>query len=180
MRTPEPGEIKLQGWVAVAEGATGIMFYAAVSPRAGQHQLWDVGWTETANTRAAGELFTRLGRVAPLLCKLERDYKESGFVSVSNPKVLAHSFVKRPGYQGNEKKARYVVLASLDGFGPQRFDLSVTSQARVYDLVARQEITGKLAGMMLGPGEGTVLLIGTEEDYRADCGMIEEALRGWE
>jgi len=26
MRTPEPGEIKLQGWVAVAEGATGLMF----------------------------------------------------------------------------------------------------------------------------------------------------------
>jgi len=180
MRTPAPGEIKLQGWVAVAEGATGIMFYATVATRPGQHHLWDLNWTETSNTRAAGQLFTRLRRVAPLLCRLERDYGESGFVSVTNPKILAHTFAKRPDYAGDKKRARYVVLASLDGFGPQPFDLAITPPAKVYDLVARQEITNKLTGMNLPAGEGTVLLIGTKEAYQADCRMIEEELRAWE
>lgn len=177
MRTPEPGEIKLQGWLSVAEGATGVMFYATLATDSGEHQLWDKDWTETANTRAAGELFARLRRVAPLLCRLERDYKEAGFVATTNPQVVAHTLAKRPGYEG---KARYVVLASLDGFGPQQFDLKVESKAKIYDLVARQEVTGKLGGLTLAAGEGTVLLVGADEDYQADCRMIEEQLRGWE
>ena len=122
MRTPEPGEMKLQGWVAVAEGATGIMFYAALPDGPNQDQLWSAGWKENDNTRAAAELFEQLGKVAPLLCRLERDYAEAGFVRSSNPRVLAHSFVKRKGYSGG---GRYIVCASLDGFGPQQSELSL-------------------------------------------------------
>jgi len=170
MRTPEPGEIKLQGWVAVAEGATGLMYYAAVARRPGQHHLWDLGWTETANTRAAGELFARVERVAPLLCRLERDYREEGFVETDNPRVLAHSFTKRPGYRGD---ARYVVLASLDGFGPQSFALSVHEKAKVYDVVDRRKVTGALDARTLGAGEGTLLLVGSEAQFEADCRMID-------
>lgn len=59
--------------MAVAEGATGILFYAAVPSAPGERQLWEAGWTETVNTRAAGELFERLSRVAPVLCRLERE-----------------------------------------------------------------------------------------------------------
>ncbi len=170
MRTPQPGEIKLQGWVAIAEGATGLMFYATLGNEKGTHHLWDSGWTETPNTRAAGELFGRVGRVAPLLCRLERDYKESGFVESSDKRVLAHAFVKRPGNSG---KARYVVLASLDGFEPLSFDLTLKGQGNVYDMVARREITGKLTGLKLAAGEGTLLLVGTPEDYAADCRLID-------
>jgi len=174
MRTPEPGEIKLQGWVAIAEGATGLMYYAAVASRPGEHQLWDPGWTETANTRAASELFRRVERVAPLLCRLERDYREDGFVKVSNPRVLAHSFVKRPGYSG---EARYIVLASLDGFDPQTVDLTLTTQERVYDLVSREEVTDKLAGLTLAAGEGMLLVVGTADDFAADCDLIDREPR---
>jgi len=173
MRTPEPGEIKLQGWVAIAEGATGIMFYAAVASRPQDHHLWDMGWTETANTRAAAELFGRVTRVAPLLCRLERDYREEGFVSTSNPRVLAHTFVKRSGYPGN---ARYIVLVSLDGFGPQTVDLSIKGNGPVYDVIDRTEVTGKLAQMELQAGEGRVFLVGTSEELGEDCRMIDEAL----
>jgi len=176
MRTPEPGEIKLQGWVAIAEGATGIMFYAAVASRPDQHHLWDVGWTETANTRAAAELFQQVTRVAPLLCRLERDYKEDGFVASSNPRVLAHSFVKREGYPGN---GRYVVLASLDGFGPQTLDLSITGASRVYDMIARKEMTDSLKQIELQAGEGHVFLCGTAEDFEQDCRLIDEDLKKW-
>jgi hypothetical protein len=171
MRTPEPGEIKLQGWVAIAEGATGLMYYAAVAGRPGDHQLWDADWTETANTRAAAELFDRVGRVAPLLCRLERDYAEAGFVSSSNPQVIAQSFVKRPDYPGD---GRYVVLASLDGFGPQISDLQINTDARVYDLVQRKEITGNITELAFGPGDGTVLLVGTADDYQADCRLMDD------
>lgn len=166
MRTPQPGEIKLQGWVAVAEGATGLLYYAALAADARQHQLWDAGWRETENTRAAGQLFERIGRVGSLLCRLQRDYREAGFVRSSNPSVLAHSFVPRPGRRG---KGRYIVLASLDGFGGQQLDLTVPAEARVYDLVARKDLTGALKSLRLGPGEGTLLLVGTEGDYRAAC-----------
>jgi hypothetical protein len=173
MRTPEPGEIKLQGWVAIAEGATGLMFYAAVARREGQHHLWDLGWTETANTRAAGELFARVGRVAPLLCRLERDYREAGFVETDNPQVLAHSFVKRPAYPGD---GRYVVLASLNGFGPESFSLRVETQHRVYDMVARRDVTDELGNMTFEAGEGTLLLIGSQPQFQADCRLIDEEL----
>jgi len=177
MRTPKPGEIKLQGWVAVAEGATGLMYYAAVAGRPGEHHLWDLGWAETDNTRAAGELFARVGRVAPLLCRLERDYGESGFVESGNPQVLAHSFVKRPGYPGD---ARYVVLASLNGFGPETFALTVPAGQRVYDMVTRRDVTGQLAQWTLQAGEGTLLLVGAQEQFEADCRLIDQQLERWE
>ncbi len=174
MRTPEPGEIKLQGWVAIAEGATGIMFYAAVANRPEVHHLWDVGWTETANTRAAAELFRRVKQVAPLLCRLERDYEEEGFVTSSNPRVIAHSFTKREGYPG---EARYIVVASLDGFGPQTVDLSVAGNGRVYDMIERVDVTDSLAQIHLEAGEGQVLLVGSPEDFAQDCRLIDEELR---
>ncbi len=174
MRTPEPGEIKLQGWVAIAEGATGIMFYAAVANRPQDHHLWDVGWAETANTRAAAELFRRITHVAPLLCRLERDYKEKGFVTSSNRRVLAHSFVKRRGYPGN---ARYIVVASLDGFGPQTVDISITGDGSVYDMIERTDVTGNLTQFELTAGEGRVLLVGSSEDFQQDCRLIDEELK---
>ena len=174
MRTPEPGEIKLQGWVAVAEGATGILFYATVATAPGEHQLWDAGWTETANTRAAGELFERLSRVAPVLCRLEREDGEADFVASSNPRVLAHRFVKRAPQAGT---ARYVVLASLDGFDRQQLDLTIQrGEQRVYDLIARQDVTDSLRSIALPPGEGGLLLVGTPADFDADCRLIDAAL----
>ena len=172
MRTPEPGEIKLQGWVAVAEGATGVFYYAAAPGFPGRRHLWDAGWTETANTRAAGELFGKLRRVGPLLCRLERDYQESGFVEISNPRVLAHRFVARPGHS---QPGRYLVIASLDGFGPQSFDLKLRAPERVFDVVSRQEITGKTKGLRLGPGEGTVLLLGSQDDFQSACRQMDQA-----
>lgn len=174
MRTPEPGEIKLQGWVAIAEGATGIVFYAAVANRPEDHHLWDIGWTETANTRAAAELFRRVTQVAPLLCRLERDYREEGFVTSSNPRVLAHSFVKRREHPGN---GRYIVVASLDGFGPQAVDISITGIDRVYDMIERTVVTGNLTQIELSAGEGRVLFVGSSEDVEQDCRLIDEELK---
>ncbi|HID23955.1 MAG TPA: hypothetical protein EYP14_16360 [Planctomycetaceae bacterium] len=191
MRTPEPGEIKLQGWLSVAEGATGIFFYAALPSSPDQHQLWDYGWKETARTRAAGELFEQLQRVAPLLCRLQRDYREAGFVSTSNPKVIAHTFVRR-SRSGNGRRpadrtrrpsdfsaARYVVIASLDGFEPQRFNLSVRPGRRVFDLIARRDITDQLTSMVLAPGEGRVLLVGSPKAFQDTCRLIDEEIARW-
>ena len=157
MRLPEPGEIKLQGWVAVAEGATGLMYYAAVAELPNRHHLWDAGWQETANTRAAGELFAKLRRVAPLLCRLERDYQEKDFVESSNPRVVAHSFKTRPGYK---LPGRYVVLASLDGFQAQSCELTIRSKEDVRDLIGDRALTARPLRIELGPGEGTLLGIG--------------------
>lgn len=173
MRTPEPGEIKLQGWLAIAEGATGLMYYATVARRPGEHQMWDAGWTETANTRAASELFGQVHRVAPLLCRLERDYQEAGFVETDNRQIVAHRFVKRRGYPGD---ARYVVLASLDGFGPQKYSLMIKSDARVYDMLSRQDVTDRLKDREFSAGDGTLLLIGDKSQFEADCRLIDEEL----
>lgn len=180
MRTPQPGEIKQQGWLSVAEGATGLFYYATESSRPGTHHLWDAGFRETANTRAAGELFARLKRVGTLLCRLQRDPAADEGLQVDNSKVLVHAFRWRPGYAGS---GRFVVLASLDGFGPQgfSFDLSAretppgeeAEQLRVYDLVQRREITDRLSEQRLEAGEGTLLLIGSAEDYEAACGVAD-------
>jgi hypothetical protein len=170
MRTPEPGEIKLQGWVAIAEGATGLMYYAAVASRPTDHQLWSHDWQETPNAQAAGEFFAEVAKVAPLLCRLERDYGEEGFVEVTSGNATAHSFVKREGYPGS---ARYIVLASLNGFEPQTVALEITGGAGVFDLLTREEVTGKLSAINLGPGEGRVYLVGSRQDFEADGQMID-------
>lgn len=174
MRTPEPGEIKQQGWLAIAEGATGIMYDADVARSPEEHQLWDYPWQETANTRAAGELFEVVTKVAPLLRRLERDDQEEGFVRVREGSAIAHSFVKRKGYAGS---ARYVVVASLDGFEPQTVTLDLQTEAEVYDLITRQKMDeASLANLQLPAGEGMVLLVGTPEDFQADCQMIDGQL----
>jgi len=174
MRKPQPGEIKMQGWLAVAEGATGVMFYATVSRRPNSYQLWDYGFKETENTRAAGELFEKLMRVAPLLVRLERDFQESGFVQVAKGRVAANSFVKRQGYAG---RARYVILASLDGLDPQEVGLTLQTEGPIYDLVARRAVTrAELADMHLGAGEGRIFMAGSEDDFQSDCRMIDEQL----
>lgn len=173
MRRPEPGEIKQQGWLAVAEGATGVMYYAAVPREPGTSHLWEHGFLESDNTRAAGALFAALKRVAPLLVRLERDYREEGFVAVAAGRVNARSFVKREGYPGG---ARYLVVASRDGFEAQEVALEIPGGGRVFDMVARREVTGELGRLALGAGEGLVLLVGADADYRADLEMIEQQL----
>lgn len=213
MRRPEPGEMKLQGWVAVAEGATGIMYYNGRGPLPhGRHQLWDYPYRETGNTRAAGELFASLGRVAPLLVRMERDYRElacleelektgarfgrrehdSKFASVTvlepgesvpAPGVrgaIVHSFAWRGEYRGNGyASGRFVVLASLNGFERQVIGLALdrTGDERVYDMVRRKDVTGELERVVLEAGEGMVLLLGSEHDFTAVCGMIDEEVK---
>ena len=177
MRTPEPGEIKQQGWLAIAEGATGVMFYATVPRSPDQHHLWDYRWTETANTRAAGELFAKAGRVAPLLCRLERDYGEKGVVRVTGGSVVAHSFSKRAAY--GPGPVQYVVVASLDGFQPQTAQLRIEDSHAVHDMAKRERLTPDDAGMVeihLGPGDGTVLSVGPGADYEADCALCDAGL----
>jgi hypothetical protein len=88
--------------------------------------------------------------------------------------VIAHSFVKRNGYPGN---ARYIVLASLDGFESQTLALSVSDSGRVYDMIDRKDITGDLALLKLAAGEGRLLLVGSEQDLNQDCAMIGQALK---
>jgi hypothetical protein len=119
----------------------------------------------------------RIERVAPLLCRLERDYQEEGFVHSSNPRVIAHSFVKRSEYSDD---ARYTVLASLDGFESQTLTLSVTHSGRVYDMIDRKDITGTLPQLELAAGEGRLLLVGSRQNLDQDCAMIDKASKGQE
>ena len=136
------------------------MYYATLPELPNRHHLWDAGWQETPNTRAAGELFARLERVAPLLCRLERDYGEKDFVQCSSPRVLAHSFKARPGYK---LSGRYVVLASLDGFQAQSCELTIQSNEPIHDLVSGRKLSDRPLRIELGPGEGTVIGIGTSD-----------------
>lgn len=173
MRQPAPGEIRQQGWLAVAEGATGIMFYATVARSPDQHQLWDYGWTETENTRAAGELFREMSEVAPLLCRLERDYREDALVEVRQGKCIAHTFVKRPTYAPG---GRYVVLASLDGFTEQEVTLGLLSPEPVFDMLASRRLASTdEVNIHLDAGGGAVLLVGAQETFDADCRLTRHA-----
>ena len=149
------------------------MYYAGVSRTPDTSHLWDYGFKETENTRAAGELFTQLQRVAPLLVRLERDYKEDGFVKILSGKAVVCSFTKRQGYPGS---GRYIVLASLDGFEAQNISLQVDGGQKIYNMVERREISGTLGNLKIGPGEGMVLLVGTPQQFSDDCRMIDEQL----
>jgi len=172
MRMPEPGEMKQQGWLAIAEGAVGLCFFLGTSPK--MPTLFGPGYAETPQLRAVGELFARVTTVAPLLCRLERAAREDARVRITRGAAVAQGFGKRAGYGG---AGRYIVLASLDGFAAQEVGLAIEDAAHIYDMVARQEITGSLDALRLEAGEGTLLLIGTPEAFAADCAMIDEQLQ---
>ena len=172
-RAPEPGEIKLQGWVAIAEGATGLMYYLYLANQPGVQALRSSEWQPSDRLKAVGELFERVARVAPLLCRLERDYKEEGFVEINTTTALAHTFVKRNGFPGG---ARYVVVASTDGFKSQTVKVDLNTMNKVYDLVEGRPYLSGAVTLELAPGEGTLLAVGTDRDIQADVGMIEREL----
>ena len=177
MRTPVPGEIHLQGWVAIAEGATGIMFYLYHTTHPTSAAMRTHDWRPTPMLAAAGALFERVTRVAPLVCRLERDHKENGFVTVTAGRALAHTFVKRKGYPG---AARYIVVAGTDGFKRQTVQLRIQAKkSRVFDMVRRHELPAGEIALDLAPGEGTLLSVGDAKGFQADCATIDRELAKW-
>jgi hypothetical protein len=48
------------------------------------------------------------------------------------------------------------------------------TQARVYDLLRRQDVTDKLTGLTFAPGEGGLLLVGTAAEFERDCPLLDE------
>jgi hypothetical protein len=56
----------------------------------------------------------------------------------------------------------------------QKLDLTIhRGEHRVYDLIARRDVTDSLRGIELAPGEGGLLFAGRPTDYDADCRLID-------
>jgi len=174
-RPPTPAEIKLQAWVSVAHGATGIFYYTYVG-RGHMTSFRDAQWRKTDRWDAARALFAELAKVGPLLCRLERDYGEKETLTVSNSRVMAHTFRSRTGWRST---GRYVVLANTDAFASQTCDIDLNKPAEVHDFIRDQHLTAPIRGYRLEPGDGTVLLLGSPDQFRSDQSLVAVEVSRW-
>jgi len=173
-RPPTLAELSQQAWIGIAHGATGVMYYTYHAPRPDFVTFRDHNWKPTPRLAAVGKLFGTLRGIAPLLCRLERDYEDENLLHCDNAKIVCHTFVKRPGFEG---KGRYVVAASLDAFGPQRFKLDLPKGVKMFDMVRRTEVKRSAFPLELQPGWGGLYLLGGKDDFAADVEMIDELLK---
>jgi hypothetical protein len=165
MREPTPAEMKWQAWAAVATGATGVMYFLYQTGGTGRG-LRGPDWEKTPMWDGAAAAFAALERLEKVLVRLERSDEEAILCRSTNDAVLLHTFKKRPPYAGHE---RYAIVVNHDAENPQTFgiDLLAAEKPRVFDLRRGEEVTDTLSALTLEPGEGTVYLLGTEEEWVA-------------
>ncbi|OIO97527.1 MAG: hypothetical protein AUJ92_03540 [Armatimonadetes bacterium CG2_30_59_28] len=166
-RKPTAAMVKVQAWVAVLKGATGVLYYPYISNHPGHSSLRDFDWSETEQLKGASDIFAQLEKVAGLLVRLERDFSDDKFVSSANPAVWIHTFKSRPE---NRLRCRYAVVANTDWENAQTLDLKLTqplpANAMVYDCIAGKPSGGN--AIALSPGDGMVLAFGSRQDIERD------------
>jgi len=177
LRTPTPAEIRWQVWSAIQQGAKGFFFYLYAGPRVpedAEAMTFDEGFrdrtgAETAQYTEAAVVGRQLEALAPVLLQLDPAPPHQDVVYWENTPVTASTFVHRQTGQ------RFVIAVNNDCERMQRvgFELGIFIQTvkpdeKLYDLKTRQSYdydTIKLT--TLQPGDGTVYLVGTDEDWQA-------------
>jgi len=167
MRKPTAAMMKVQAWVAVLKGATGVFYFLYIANHPEESGLRNYDWSETEQLRGATEVFAQLEKVAGLLVRLERDYEDAKFVTTSNPVVWLHTFKSKPKYG---LRCRYAVVVNTDWEKEQSFELKLASplppRSFIYDCVAGKPL-GQSA-LTLAAGEGTLLAFGSQQEIERD------------
>ena len=186
-RGPGPHEMRWQVWCSLYCGAKGIFFYVystgpferpgfSAEAAKGAEIYWERGMVdpqgmESDRYREAAQVSREIDSLKPLFLKLDwAEPEENVLYWIESEYVLGRTFVHR------DTGARYLVLFNSDpneahpaAVELNRFAQEVAPETATYDVRARKMLSSvwpdkELKELMIGPGDGAVVLILDRED----------------
>ena len=180
-RYPSPEEIRWQVWSAIQEGAKGFFFYIYESRAMYENGpvdrgLRDIDGSETEQFRMAAEVGSQIEFLMPLLLKLDVAKPHETAVYWDNGPVTGRTHMDRVTGR------RFIIAVNNDcrDIRPINIELGywpryIKPDEKVFDLRSRRAFDYQtLKVTTLLPGDGTVFLVGTEDDWAE---FKEEVLR---
>lgn len=187
---PPPGGMRLQSWLAVSEGAAGLMIYhyrGLQRPTLEDYiALVDEGGNETRLWREFGECVTAMKPLLPLFLSWHkeaipraatssdwvkvrsfiREFDAERFVVVVNERIATWDD-DSPALPRGETELHFddEGLAGLHEAGPLTFSLTAEGEAPLWDILAGEMLQPGDDGayeLTLNPGSGIVLMQGDE------------------
>jgi|GEM_PF-2765342 len=189
-RMPGPNEIRWQVWCSLYCGAKGIFFYVystgdfkrpkfAKKAAPGTEIYWERGMVDSKGKespiyREAALVSKEIDPIKPLILKMDWAEPEDGVVYwIESDYVIGRTFINR------ETGARYLMLFNSDpkkshpaAVELNRFAEAVGRTTKTYDVRGRKMLTSEwpdkeLKEMMIGPGDGAIILILDKPDTLA-------------
>jgi hypothetical protein len=189
-RMPGPNEMRWQVWCSLYCGAKGVFFYVystgdfeqpqfAADAAEGTELYWERGMVdrkgrESAIYREAAQVSREIDPLKPLFLKLDwAEPEENVIYWIESEYVVSRTFVHRG------TGARYLVLFNSDPHEAHpaavelnRFSQEVASDTKTYDVRARKLLSSEwpdqeLKDLMIGPGDGAVILLLDKPDTLA-------------
>ncbi len=194
-RTPSINEIKLQAWLALGHGATGIIFFGYYYPDrgvSGLYMLRGPQWGESQMWKGVGQVFSQIEKVAPIMLKTSRineriavtngfDYGMWGADHFDDGHIETN-FFKFDIPELSE--ARIIVAVNTDVSAEHKLQMRILQRIGkskyLYDLIANRKVgivqkqfdwirdfdkQKQSLCVKIKPGEARVYLLGNDKDF---------------
>lgn len=154
-RFPTPDEMFWQAWVAIVNGAKGIMYWPFTSSSA------TLGFIQTnGQPRPHWVLDSVWDDISPFTNIIVDIDEEANIVTGGHTNLRARTFQRATGTE------RYIIAVNTRVDTAIMTNLTVSGGPNIYDLRTLQQITpAQLAGATLEPGRGNIYLVGSESDF---------------
>lgn len=172
-RYPTGPEMRWQVWAAIQEGAKGIFFYiyqnrAVYANGVVDHGLRDHDGCETQQFRMLAEVGGQMTFLMPLLLKLDLAQPHEAAIYWDNGPVSGRTHIDRATGR------RFIIAVNNDFREIQPINIELgywpkylKPTEKVFDLRTRRAYDYQSFKVTtLQPGDGTVLLVGTDEDWQ--------------
>jgi hypothetical protein len=164
---PNPTFCTWQAWAAIAEGATGVIYYHYYG--GADHRelcMRTESWNETCQLKAIGMAFAEIEKLAPYLVQAEPD---PDLVQIASTDTNVRLVGFRP--KVGPKSVRLVVAVNDNIYNRRQFQLQHTKgkAARIVDLATGVDVTdaSKKCALAIHAGMGKLYAIGVPADIKA-------------
>jgi len=163
-RYPTYNEIRWQAWVAIVNGAKGILYWSYTSSPydnpGGEtiYGLVDRDGNPTEIWDAVGDLWSELEPLTKIVVDI--DESDSSIISGVGEGIRARTFQRETGTD------RYIIVVNSDAANSKASGVTLDSIQNIYDLTTLARVSPEqLANQMLLPGGGNIYLVGSENDF---------------
>jgi hypothetical protein len=151
LRDPTPAEIRVQAYLSIAHGATGMMYYQY---NGDAPSLFDADGNPNASHAELGKVLGELRQLGPLLLTLQRVKMDADVPG----DIDLQGFVGKDG-------ARYLIAVNKDVNGARQLDvrLPAADAGKILDMRSGQSVSSEHRGdwiefrLKIAPGDGRVL-----------------------
>jgi hypothetical protein len=151
LRDPTPAEIRVQAYLSIAHGATGMMYYQY---NGDAPSLFDADGNPNASHAELGKVLRELHQLGPLLLTLQRVKMDADVPG----DIDLQGFVGKDG-------ARYLIAVNKDVNGARQLDvrLPAADAGKILDMRSGQSVSSEHRGdwiefrLKIAPGDGRVL-----------------------